>query len=145
QRKLAGRPLGYWSKTSSGTTILLTRPGEPRLRGKRATLGGYPGDKPDGEQWGAKGQIVSTTPAAGRELFYYTMDSCAGHSGSPVWIRRGTKIGLVGIHTGSCIPGTDCREVGPSKCRNTPTRRETTSNRAVLITPQLWTRVRGWM
>ena len=145
QRRLAGRPLGYWSKPGSGTTILQTQKGDPRLRGKRATLSGYPGDKPDGQQWAAKGQVVNMTPAAGRELFYYSADSCAGHSGSPIWIRRGARCGLIGIHTGPCIVGPDCREFGRSGCSNTPDRRRSTSNRGVLITPQLWARVRSWM
>ena len=144
QRSLGGQPLGYWGKAGTGTTIFQCRPGEPRLRGKRATLSGYPGDKPDGQQWAAKGQIVNVAPAAGRELIYYSSDSCAGHSGSPVWITQGSKAGLVGIHTGPCIAGNDCRQLGRSKCPNTPNRRETTSNRAVLITPMVWARVRAW-
>ena len=149
QRRLANRPLGYWCKPLTNTTILQVPAGAPTLRGKRATLSGYPGDKPDGQQWAAKGEIVNVRPAAGNELIYYTADSCAGHSGSPVWIRAGTKAGLIGIHTGPCIvrPGSnDCRVVGPSKCfPQDPNRREQTSNRAVLITPQVWARVRGWM
>jgi len=144
-RKIGGLPLGYFSKPASNTAILLVKQGEPRLRGHRATLSGYPGDKPDGEQWAAKGQVTNSAPAAGRELIYYSSDSCAGHSGSPVWITKGTKAGLIGIHTGPCIIGSDCQDVGPSKCSNTPSRRERTANRAVLITPQLWTRVRAWM
>ena len=145
QRRLAGQPLGYWSKPGTRTLILPVAPASPGLRGKRVTISGYPGDKPDGQQWAGKGQVVSVTPAVGPELIYYSADSCAGHSGSPVWATRGDRICVIAIHTGPCIPGPDCRELGPSGCANTPTRRKTPSNRAVLITPTVWARVRGWM
>ena len=145
QRRLGGRPLGYWSKPGTRTVILPVAPGNAALRGKRVTLSGYPGDKPDGQQWAAKGQVVNVTPAAGRELIYYSADSCAGHSGSSIWVSRGQEACVIAIHTGPCIPGRDCRELGPSGCSNTPTRKKTTSNRAVLITPTVWARVRGWM
>ncbi|HYF45233.1 MAG TPA: hypothetical protein VD926_03420, partial [Acidimicrobiales bacterium] len=52
----------------------------------RATVQGYPGDKPDGTMWKSNGRISD----ASRRLVMYPMDTAAGQSGSPVfWNRTG--------------------------------------------------------
>ena len=48
----------------------------------------------------AAGTIVNATPSAASELIYYDLDTCGGHSGSPVWVRAGETRNLVAIHTG---------------------------------------------
>lgn len=154
QRVIGGTPLGWWGKPGTGTLLVPIQPNSPGFRNKRVTVSGYPGDKPappdGGEQWAANGQVVNINPPRGPELIYYDADTCGGHSGSPVWFRRGNDLCLFGIHTGPCIvrdPETaECRNVRPTKCKNHPdTDRATTSNRAVLFSPTVAARVRSWM
>ena len=48
----------------------------------------------------------------------YLVDTCPGHSGSPVWMREGTGTVVVAIHTGGPTRATDGASWG---CRPTST------------------------
>ncbi len=81
----------------------------PRVR---VTIAGYPGDRPLGTLWRHSESLEGLDP---RRL-YYSVDTCPGHSGSPVWANLPEGPGLVGIHTTGildergrshgCAPGT---------------------------------------
>jgi len=72
------------------------------------TIAGYPCDKPLGTMWGHSNRIplrgVSATHLS------YSIDTCPGHSGSPIWLlgNRGIRL-LLGGHTN-----------GPAGCNNDP-------------------------
>lgn len=65
------------------------------------TIAGYPGDRPIGTMWRHTEQIKKITP---RRLLY-TVDTCPGHSGSPIWqmIPRSKKGHIVGVHTSGIL------------------------------------------
>ncbi len=46
---------------------------------------------------------------------YYSVDTCPGHSGSPVWVKRGRgkEVDAIGIH----VAGPRPHERGPWGCR----------------------------
>jgi len=72
------------------------------------TIAGYPCDKPNGTMWGhsEKIQLTDVTPTELR----YTIDTCPGHSGSPIWLLGNNAIRLLlGVHTN-----------GPAGCANDP-------------------------
>lgn len=73
----------------------LRRLKHPRL----VTIAGYPGDRPIGTLWKHSEHLKRV---AARRL-HYTVDTCPGHSGSPIWYadRRGRLI--IGIHTSGMI------------------------------------------
>lgn len=85
---------------------------QPRSDVRTATLltiAGYPCDKPRGTMWGHSEQIPldGVTPTH----LFYTIDTCPGHSGSPIWLLGNAGIRLLlGIHTN-----------GPARCDNDPT------------------------
>ncbi len=59
------------------------------------TICGYPSDKPVGTQWHHHEYLRKATPSR----FFYTVDTCPGHSGSPIWLALDGRIVLTGIHT----------------------------------------------
>lgn len=65
------------------------RGGKNTLKGVKATVQGYPGDKKQGTQWTMKGKIVESTKTS----VYYKMDTFGGQSGSPVFEPKGAKCG----------------------------------------------------
>ncbi len=69
--------------------------------GRRITIAGYPGDRPVGTMWHHTERIKKITP---RRLLY-TVDTCPGHSGSPIWqMNTGDKNEyIVGIHTSGIL------------------------------------------
>jgi V8-like Glu-specific endopeptidase len=72
------------------------------------TIAGYPCDKPTGTMWGHSEKIALTgvSPTGLR----YTIDTCPGHSGSPIWLLGNNAIRLLlGVHT-----------TGPAGCTNDP-------------------------
>jgi V8-like Glu-specific endopeptidase len=72
------------------------------------TIAGYPCDKPNGTMWGHSEKIALTdvSPTG----LNYTIDTCPGHSGSPIWLLGNNAIRLLlGVHTN-----------GPSGCPNDP-------------------------
>jgi V8-like Glu-specific endopeptidase len=72
-------------------------------------ISGYPGDKPLGTQW----QHAEALRQVTGNILRYTVDTCPGHSGSPVWTRdaRGKDI-VVGVHTGGPTRRQDGRAGG---------------------------------
>lgn len=85
-------------------------------------IAGYPADKSRGEMWHHAERLDRTTH--GR--LYYSVDTCPGHSGAPVWISsRGSKpSSVVAIHvsgppthpggTWGCVPGVPMAPRGQS-------------------------------
>jgi V8-like Glu-specific endopeptidase len=72
------------------------------------TIAGYPCDKPNGTMWGhsEKIRLVDVSPTHLR----YSIDTCPGHSGSPIWLLGNNAIRLLlGVHTD-----------GPAGCANDP-------------------------
>ncbi len=59
-------------------------PGRTALRNSLARVQGYPGDKPDGTQWGMTDRIE----ASQTKMVFYDIDTFGGQSGSPVWKNR---------------------------------------------------------
>lgn len=83
------------------------------LRAKtRLTVAGYPGDRPIGTLW----RHSEALRRVGPQRLFYTVDTCPGHSGSPVWADLPGGPALVGVHTSGildeqgrpygCAPGT---------------------------------------
>jgi V8-like Glu-specific endopeptidase len=52
-------------------------------RTKLFSIAGFPGDKPVGTMWRHTERLRRITP----QRLHYTMDTCPGHSGSPIWYR----------------------------------------------------------
>jgi V8-like Glu-specific endopeptidase len=72
------------------------------------TIAGYPCDKPRGTMWGHSEKIELTDVSA--TGLRYTIDTCPGHSGSPIWLLGNNAIRLLlGVHTN-----------GPAGCANDP-------------------------
>lgn len=98
-----GHKVGFWSfghkKRSfdpTGTSIL---PGGLPLRAGvlKVNLSGYPGDKGGKKQYWTYNRTVLKKSG----VLHYLNDTRAGHSGSPVWVRRHSSMGgrvLVGVH-----------------------------------------------
>lgn len=63
------------------------------------TVAGYPADRPLGTQWRHSERLRRFTP----KRLLYTVDTCPGHSGSPVWIRLGEQRTLIGVHTSGIL------------------------------------------
>jgi len=84
---------------------------QPRADANTATLltiAGYPCDKPRGTMWGHSEKIRLADISATH--LRYTIDTCPGHSGSPIWLLGNNAIRLLlGIHTN-----------GPAGCVNDP-------------------------
>lgn len=73
-----------------------------RLRHQKLfTIAGYPGDRPIGTMWRHTERMAHVAP---RRLLY-TVDTCPGHSGSPIWFRRrgGAQRVIVGVHTSGVV------------------------------------------
>jgi glutamyl endopeptidase len=76
------------------------------------TIAGYPCDKPKGTMWGhsEKIRLADISPTH----LKYTIDTCPGHSGSPIWLLANNAIRLlIGVHTN-----------GPAGCVNDPVSRK---------------------
>lgn len=104
-----------------------------RLRATRLIhISGYPADKPPGTQW-EHAERLDRIEA--RQLFY-SVDTCPGHSGSPVWLRR-TRTGpplVVAVHTAGPAPHAD----GAWGCRpGVPLAPAGLFNRGVRLLPPL--------
>lgn len=112
-----------------------------RMQQLRATrlvhISGYPADKPTGTQWEHAERLDRVTAA---QLFY-SVDTCPGHSGSPVWMRRsqGGRPEVVAVHTAGPRPHAD----GPWGCRpGVPMAPAGMFNRGVRLTPALLRAIR---
>lgn len=65
----------------------------------RVSVAGYPSDRPVGTLWRHAERLVRFTP---RRLFH-TVDTCAGHSGSPILARLGDTAAIIGVHTAGVL------------------------------------------
>jgi len=74
---------------------------ERLMRQHLLTITGYPGDRPRGTLWRHSERLKRTTP---RRLLY-SVDTCPGHSGSPIWIVAGADGApqLIGVHTSGIL------------------------------------------
>ena len=127
-----GATMGYWSRTyrrlawdDRGTSIGRL----PLPAGSIAVnLSGYPADKPDDPRFGCRvpgggpcrhsslssrtrqrvcgtyqWRSYNQTARRNGDLLEYMNDTCAGHSGSPVWVKRDKTMGgrvMVAVHLG---------------------------------------------
>lgn len=68
---------------------------------KLVTVAGYPGDRPIGTMWRHTERLKRIAP---RRLLY-TVDTCPGHSGSPIWYRSrdGRQGTIIGVHTSGVV------------------------------------------
>ena len=65
------------------------------------TIAGYPGDRPLGTLWRHTERLKRITP---RRLLY-SVDTCPGHSGSPIWYadsKSGRRV-IIGVHTSGIL------------------------------------------
>jgi len=69
-----------------------------KMRG-RITVVGYPSDRPLGTLWRHAERLVRFSP---RRLFH-TVDTCPGHSGSPIIARLGDSAAIIGVHTAGLL------------------------------------------
>ncbi len=65
----------------------------------RVTVVGYPSDRPIGTLWRDRERLVR---ADARRLFH-TVDTCPGHSGSPILTRVDGKPAIIGVHTAGLL------------------------------------------
>jgi len=82
------------------------------VRDSSVTIAGYPGDRPIGTMWRHNERLERFD----RHRLYYSVDTCPGHSGSPVWLERAAGPVMIGVHTSGildaegrsygCRPGT---------------------------------------
>jgi glutamyl endopeptidase len=143
QTALGGRRLGFWGSPAYGMGTIITSCSPAELVDQTVNISGYPADKPAGTQWRAFGEVVNARPVFGSELIYHDIDTCGGHSGSPIWIRSGQVRNLVAIHTGSCVLGPDCSVMPGTPCRRGGQRRS--SNRGVRISSAVLQDIAEWM
>lgn len=70
-------------------------------RNRLIGIAGYPGDRPRGTLWRHNERLTKINP---RRLLY-TVDTCPGHSGSPIWILHGKKgpREIIGVHTSGIV------------------------------------------
>jgi glutamyl endopeptidase len=102
-----------------------------RLRGNRLVhISGYPADKPPGTQWEHAERLDRITD---RQLLY-SVDTCPGHSGAPVWVHRsqGGAAEVIAVHTAGPAPHSG----GAWGCRpGVPLAPAGLFNRGVRLTP----------
>jgi V8-like Glu-specific endopeptidase len=66
---------------------------------RRLVIAGYPADRPLGTLWRHAERLKKVTP---RRLFY-SVDTCPGHSGSPVFVDRGRGAEVIAVHTSGIL------------------------------------------
>jgi glutamyl endopeptidase len=95
-------------------------------------VSGYPADKPRGTQWEHEERLDRVTA---RDLFY-SIDTCPGHSGGPLWVERwpGSHRSIIGVHTAGPRPHAE----GAWGCRpGVPMAPTGHMNRGVRLTREL--------
>lgn len=114
----------------------LWTPTSAELEQIRATrllhISGYPADKPEGTQWEHSERLDRVTD---RQLFY-SVDTCPGHSGAPVWVQRRVNAPpeVIAVHTAGPRPHSG----GAWGCRpGVPLAPAGLFNRGVRLTPQV--------
>ncbi|MFM5954016.1 MAG: trypsin-like serine peptidase [Novosphingobium sp.] len=113
-RPFPGNP-GHFQIYSPSTAALRARRGSQMLH-----ISGYPGDKPKGEQWEHAERLDRVTAS---QLFY-SVDTCPGHSGAPVWLapQGNQPARVIAVHTAGpqrhangawgCAPGAPVAPAG---------------------------------
>lgn len=131
ERRLGQCRLGFWG--IQGSCGIRSEVGiDPNLIvGQTANVTGYPGEKPEGTMWTGDGAISYD---ARLDMLLHTIDTKPGQSGSPVWLMRNGVASLVGIHSGA----SGRWNVNPDGTQTL------THNAAVILTPQLLTRIEAW-
>ena len=106
----------------------------PALR--KITVTGYPGDKPIGTMWRHTEKIKKILP----QRLLYTVDTCPGHSGSPIWQLNvnSEKSHIVGVHTSGILDERG-RSYGCNK--NTVLAPAGLLNSGVRITPEVFANI----
>jgi V8-like Glu-specific endopeptidase len=116
-------------------SMAIASPSTPQLQEIRQRhllhISGYPGDKPRGSQWHHAERLDGKTDAQ----LLYSVDTCPGHSGAPIWIENwnGRPVAVIGIHTS----GPPAHPRGPWGCRaGVPMAPAGMFNRGVRLTPR---------
>lgn len=70
-------------------------------KNQKITIAGYPGDRPTGSLWRHSERLEKIT----KRRLLYSVDTCPGHSGSPVWLwqRASASFHLIGVHTSGIL------------------------------------------
>jgi len=119
---------------------------QPRSDANTATLltiAGYPCDKRQGTMWGhsEKIRIADVSPTH----LKYTIDTCPGHSGSPIWLLgdNGVRL-LLGVHTDG--PAGCNNDAKSGKCRPTgaPVTPANGLNGGVRVTCEVIDHINAW-
>ena len=100
-------------------------------------IAGYPADKPTGTMWEHAERLDRHTARA----LFYSVDTCPGHSGSPVWIRSGRsgRAEVIAVH----VAGPTPHDRGAWGCRpGVPVAPAGAVNRGIRLTPQILTAAR---
>jgi V8-like Glu-specific endopeptidase len=102
---------------ASPSRFMLLQPRGDRETADLLTVAGYPCDKPLGTLWAHSDRVQATDLT--RDRMSYRMDTCPGHSGSPVWLLGGGGVRiLLGVHT-TGAGGSNSRcptQVGAQQC-----------------------------
>ncbi len=93
-----GQAIGSFGFGVFPTADLLARP---------AVVAGYPGDKPFAELWGMAAKLKAVTPLQ----LIYDIDTVGGQSGCPVFVKKGAKRYVVGIHNYGAATGNSATRV----------------------------------
>jgi V8-like Glu-specific endopeptidase len=104
-RPFPGMPATFPMAASNDRSLQMIR--QQRL----LHVAGYPGDKPRGTMWEHSERLDRFGPHA----LFYSVDTCPGHSGSPVWVRRsrGNQVDAIAVH----VAGPRPHEGGAWGCR----------------------------
>ena len=130
-RRMGDRPLGYWGapgRNGAGSEVGLTA---DNVTGQEVRVTGYPGEKPEGTLWTARGSITYDRRLG---MLLHTVDTKPGQSGAPVWLMRDGVACLAAIHSGPSQRGS----ISASGSF------ELTHNAAVLLTPAVLQRIESW-
>lgn len=68
-------------------------------RTARVLVAGYPSDRPIGTLW----RHAERLTRASRRRLLHTVDTCPGHSGSPILARLGEEVAVIGVHTAGLL------------------------------------------
>ncbi len=118
---------GYPADKPSGARFGCTDPAQPQNRCRHSLLGSAKRQRVCGsEQWRSFNRSVRSTGG----ILQYLDDTCPGHSGSPVWVKRHPSLGgrvMIGIHVSGDQPPAPV------------------ANRAVRITPTVLANIQRWL
>lgn len=107
------------------------------------TIAGYPCDKPTGTMWGHS-ERIALTGVSPTEL-RYTIDTCPGHSGSPIWLLGNNAIRLLlGVHTSGPAGCSNDPKTGNCRPDGSPVTPVTGLNSGVRVTRGVITQIQSW-